>query len=271
VTSLSPMTQPFAVVDAARERPVSPTDLAALAGDIAARDHLGERAGVVPGGATVFDAALAGRSHRLVRADGVVLPLAVQRWQDDADGDDGWLLERCRGATLDLGCGPGRLVVALADRGVPALGVDVSVQAVERCLQRGAAVLHRDAFERLPGEGRWEHVVLADGNIGIGGDPVALLRRCRDLLSRDGTVLLELEPGVGLWQGAAHLVSEESDRPGPGHEDLPDDLAGTWFPWAVLGPEAVDEVATAAGLRVTERSAPEEMDATGRSFVVLRT
>jgi SAM-dependent methyltransferase len=191
----------------------------------------------------------------------------VQRWQDDADGDDGWLLERCLGATLDLGCGPGRLVVALADRGVPALGVDVSVQAVERCLQRGAAVLHRDAFERLPGEGRWEHVVLADGNIGIGGDPVALLRRCRDLLAETGTVLLEVEPGAEFWQGAAHLVSDEGPR-----EEAPEATCptGTWFPWAVIGPEAVDEVAAAAGLWVTERSAPEEMDATGRSFAVLR-
>ncbi len=262
MTSLSPMTQPFAVVDAARERPVFATGVAPSA--LGVDESHGVQSDLVP---SFFDAALAGRSHRLVRADGVVLPLAVQRWQDDADGDDGWLLERCRGATLDLGCGPGRLVVALADRGVPALGVDVSVQAVERCLQRGAAVLHQDAFERLPGEGRWEHVVLADGNIGIGGDPVVLLRRCRDLLARDGTVLLELEPGVGLWQGAAHLVSDGPDG-SPAH-DLPDELTGTWFPWAVLGPDAVDEVATAAGLQVTERSAPEEMDATGRMFAVL--
>jgi SAM-dependent methyltransferase len=263
------MTQPFAVVDAARERPVRPTAVAPAALEYPTDDP--RAAGdscvaVAAGNTTVFDAALAGRSHRLVRADGIVLPLAVQRWQDDADGDDGWLLERCLGATLDLGCGPGRLVVALADRGVPALGVDVSVQAVERCLQRGAAVLHRDAFERLPGEGRWEHVVLADGNIGIGGDPVALLRRCRDLLAETGTVLLEVEPGAEFWQGAAHLISDE----GPRNETLdPAAPTGTWFPWAVLGPDAVDEVAAAAGLWVTERSAPEEMDATGRSFAVL--
>ncbi|NMO90859.1 methyltransferase domain-containing protein [Actinomycetospora sp. TBRC 11914] len=243
------MTQPFAVVDAARERGGSASALVALEREAAAREG-------VRGGPTVFDAALAGRSDRLVRADGVVLPLAVQRWQDDADDDDAWLLERCHGATLDLGCGPGRLVVALADRGVPVLGVDVSPQAIERCLQRGAAVLHQDAFERLPGEGRWEHVVLADGNIGIGGDPAALLRRCRDLLARDGTVLLELTPGAGLWQGAARLVGGSAA----------DELAGTWFPWAVLGPDALDEVAAAAGLVVTERSAPEEVAATGRAF-----
>ncbi|MDL5160324.1 class I SAM-dependent methyltransferase [Actinomycetospora termitidis] len=245
------MTEPFAVVDAARER-------------------LADGPAVT---ATVFDAALAGFSHRLVRTDGVVLPLAVQRWQDDADDLDAWLLERCSGATLDLGCGPGRLVVALTDRGIPALGVDVSVQAIQRCLQRGAAVLHRDAFERLPGEGRWQHVVLADGNIGIGGDPVALLRRCRDLLTDGGTVLLELEPGAGLWRGAAHLERDDVDESGE-HTDAPH----TRFPWAVLGPEAIDEVAEAAGLRVSERSwddsgrlgpVVERILPDGRAFVVL--
>lgn len=193
----------------------------------------------------LFDAALAGRCQRLVRADGVVLPLATQRWHDDAGGDDDWMIRRCVGPTLDLGCGPGRLVVALADLGVPVLGVDVSVQAVQRCLERGAAVLHRDAFERLPGEGRWAHVVLADGNIGIGGDPVFLLRRCRELIGAGGTIVVELEAGAGLWQGAAHLestVTGETATPGP------------WFPWAVLGPSAVDEVAADAGLAVAARS-----------------
>ena len=200
----------------------------------------------------VFDAALAGRCQRLVRADGVVLPLAVQRWQDEADADDAWMVDRCDGPTLDLGCGPGRLVVALAERGVPALGVDVSVQAVQRCLERGAAVLHRDAFERLPGEGRWEHVVLADGNIGIGGDPVGLLRRCHALLADTGTVVLELEPGAGLWQGAAHLEAT-SAGPDDGPDTTPGAMASAWFPWAVLGPDAVDDVAAEAGLAVVER------------------
>ncbi|WP_433786491.1 class I SAM-dependent methyltransferase [Actinomycetospora sp. CA-101289] len=202
----------------------------------------------------VFDAALAGRRQRLVRGDGVVLPLAVQRWHDDADTDDDWLLARCAGATLDLGCGPGRLVVALADRGVPALGVDVSIQAVQRCLERGAAVLHRDAFERLPGEGRWQHVVLADGNIGIGGDPVSLLRRCRALLADGGTILLELTPGAALWCGTAYLESTDADEPVDGLTVLEALDAGPWFPWAVLGPHAVDEVAAEAGLVIRARA-----------------
>ena len=50
----SPMTEPFAVVDAARERSGSGTDTL---------------------GGAVFDAALAGHRHRLVRTHGAVLPL----------------------------------------------------------------------------------------------------------------------------------------------------------------------------------------------------
>lgn len=194
----------------------------------------------------VFDAALAGLCQRLVRADGVVLPLATQRWDDDADGADAWMIDRCTGATLDLGCGPGRIVVALAERGVPVLGVDVSSRAVVRCLERGATVLHRDAFERLPGEGRWDHVVLADGNIGIGGDPAGLLRRCRTLVGDAGSVLVELEPGTTFWRGAAHLQGVRDD----GGEPVP----GPWFPWAVVGPDAIDSLAADAGMVVVDRS-----------------
>ena len=49
-------------------------------------------------------------------------------------------------------------------------------------MRRGGAALRRDVFAPLPGEGRWYTALLADGNVGIGGDPVALLqpapRRC---------------------------------------------------------------------------------------------
>jgi len=48
------------------------------------------------------------------------------------------------------------------------------------------------------GGGRWAHVLLADGNVGIGGDVVALLRRCAELVRPGGTVVVEVErPGAG--------------------------------------------------------------------------
>jgi hypothetical protein len=67
---------------------------------------------------------------------------------------------------------------------MPVLGVDVSPAAVARAKGAGGAVLRRSVFDRLPAEGRWGTALLADGNIGIGGDPHALLRRVRDSLPR---------------------------------------------------------------------------------------
>ena len=62
---------------------------------------------------------------------------------------------------------------------------------------RGGAALRRDVFDTLPGEGRWETALLADGNVGIGGDPVALLRRLREVLDPRGRVVAEVAaPGT---------------------------------------------------------------------------
>jgi SAM-dependent methyltransferase len=184
-----------------------------------------------------FDAGLAGRPCRLVRAGAPARSLRVRRWRARAGRSDRWLLDGCQGPTVDLGCGPGRLVSALIERGVPALGVDSSALAVQLCARRGAVALHRDVFDPLPGEGRWHHALLADGNLGIGGDPVALLRRVRRLLGPRGSVFVELAADPGLWRGPARVLE-------------PDGTASNWFPWAVVGADAIGAVAEAAGLRL---------------------
>ncbi|MDQ2710298.1 MAG: class I SAM-dependent methyltransferase [Actinomycetota bacterium] len=183
-----------------------------------------------------FDIGLSGLGCRLQRDGATSTPLDTRRWRADAGRSDRWLLDGCQGPTVDLGCGPGRLVAALTERGVPALGVDSSPRAIAQCSRRGAMVLHRDVFDTLPGEGRWHHVLLADGNLGIGGDPVALLRRVRRLISPEGSVLVELCSGEpGLWAGSARITG-------------PDGLGGRPFPWAMVGVGAIADVAAAAGL-----------------------
>jgi SAM-dependent methyltransferase len=163
------------------------------------------------------------------------LPLPLQRWLADADASDQALIDRCTGPTLDVGCGPGRLVAALAARGRVALGIDVSPEAVRLGTARGAAVVRRDVFGPVPSAGRWAHVLLADGNVGIGGDVVALLRRCAELLRPGGTVVVEVErPGAG------HVV-QLLDLVGPGgHRGR--------LRWARVGADAVAALAAAAGL-----------------------
>ena len=134
----------------------------------------------------LYEHALAGRMRPEVeRADGSRMPLPVEGWLHESPGDMS-LLDRCEGPTLDIGSGPGRLTVALAERGIPALGIDITPYAVDLARSSGALVMLRDVFGRVPGTGRWMTVLLADGNIGIGGDPAALLRRAGELLAPRG-------------------------------------------------------------------------------------
>ncbi|NUL34900.1 class I SAM-dependent methyltransferase, partial [Streptomyces lunaelactis] len=88
----------------------------------------------------------------LRRPDGWLLPLEVERWCAAPDAADLTVLERCRGAVLDIGCGPGRLVTALAELGRPTLGIDVSPEAVARTVRTGGSALHRSVFDPLPRE-----------------------------------------------------------------------------------------------------------------------
>ncbi|MEV4665019.1 class I SAM-dependent methyltransferase [Micromonospora echinofusca] len=172
-------------------------------------------------------------------ADGPRRRLPVKRWHRSATPADATVVARCAGPTLDLGCGPGRMSMALTRAGLSAVGVDVSSQAVALTRARGAVAVHADLFGPLPAEGRWAHTVLLDGNIGIGGDPVALLRRCGALLRPSGTVLVELEPpGAGAWQGQVHVATGRH--------------RGPTFRWAWLDTDAVSGVAAAAGLAVGE-------------------
>jgi SAM-dependent methyltransferase len=187
----------------------------------------------------------------LRRPDGWLLPLEVERWCAPPDEADLTLLVRCRGAVLDIGCGPGRLVAGVARRGLPVLGLDVSPAAVERTRGAGGAVLRRSVFDRLPAEGRWSTALLADGNIGIGGDPVALLRRVGEILAPGGRLLAEAAP----YEVDERMTVRVEDGRGRQGRD---------FLWARLGPDALWAAARAA-----EWTAAEEWTAGGRRFTAL--
>ncbi len=187
----------------------------------------------------VFSGALRGQPCSVVGLGAEPQRLPVQLWSREADALDLSLLDLCQGHTVDLGCGPGRLTAALTRRGHVALGVDVVGEAVAQTRARGAAALRRDVFERLPGEGRWHSALLADGNVGIGGDPVALLRRARALVQADGRVVVELGgPGVPHLTRWAVLTA-------PGVRSAP-------FRWSTVGVDDIDAVARTAGFAGAE-------------------
>src|SRR4051812_49744005 len=107
--------------------------------------------------------------------DGFATHLPLARWLGPIAAADERVLARAVGPVLDVGCGAGRHVCALARRGVLALGLDVSPVAVRLARERGATAVEGSIFDRVPGH--WASALLLDGNVGIGGRPAALLRR----------------------------------------------------------------------------------------------
>jgi len=173
--------------------------------------------------------------------DGVARPLdaALDRWLGPCDDADRTVLDRCTGATLDVGCGPGRLSAELRRSGVQAVGIDVNDVALQMTHDRGGAAVHADLFGRIPDRVRWATLVLLDGNLGIGGDPARLFTRCAELLVPGGQLLVETEaPGQGQGPGRRRL--ENTTEVGP------------WFPWATLDVEGVTAAAASTSLVLRE-------------------
>ena len=207
----------------------------------------------MPNAVALYERGLA--THRLWARDayGNRFRLPVADWSAAMIPGDDHLVGRCIGPTLDIGCGPGRLVAALTTGGIDALGIDISEGAVARARKLGANALRRCVFGPVPRAGSWSHALLADGNIGIGGDPAVLLRRVRGLLAPGGRVLVEVAaPGVCSTARELRLEDEFGAVSEP-------------FPWAEVGAGDVPRLASASGLALTE-----SWHCSGRWFVELR-
>ena len=179
--------------------------------------------------------------------------MGIERWKSDADDVDERALADLRGPVLDIGCGPGRHLHALARRGVFALGVDISPAAVGLARAGGGRAIVGSVFDEVPRAGTWGGALLLDGNIGIGGCPERLLSRVRTLLAPGGEIVVELADPTRLTiQTRARLETADA------HSD--------WFDWAEVSIRDVDRVLGAAGWVVVRRWSDD-----GRWFALARS
>jgi SAM-dependent methyltransferase len=186
------------------------------------------------------------------RLDGSTHPVPIERWLGAADEVDMRCLGLLQGPVLDVGCGPGRHLHALARLGVFGLGVDISAAAVTVARGRGATAVVASIFDELPGAGRWRSALLLDGNIGIGGHPTRLLRRVAGLLTPGGALLVEVSaPRLETIRTLVRLETGGS--------------LSEWFPWAEVSAADITAVAESAGMAV-KRCWPEQR----RWFALLR-
>jgi SAM-dependent methyltransferase len=195
----------------------------------------------------LYDRALGGERCWIRLEGGQVRPLPAHRWLGARNGDasgaaddafDDVVTRMCVGPTIELGCGPGRLVARLTRRGVPALGIDRSATAIRLAGRGGAPALLGDVFEPLPGTGRWQTVLLADGNVGLGGDPRRILGRAAELLARGGRCVAEFDTEViGIRPRWVRLESTHD--------------VGPWFRWASVGADSAATLAAQVGLNLT--------------------
>lgn len=173
-------------------------------------------------------------SCRATASDGTWRRLPLERWLRPPGPEEAELLGHLVAPVLDVGCGAGRHLVELKRAGLEALGVDIAPAAIALARRRGVSVLQRSIFDSLPGCGAWASALLLDGNIGIGGDPGALLRRLRTLLGPEGSAFVELEaPG---WASRSVQVRLETAT-----------TTSEWIPWAWMSVDDIEAVAERAG------------------------
>jgi len=119
----------------------------------------------------------------------------------------------CRGYVLDVGAGAGCHSLALQDRGMRVLAIDVSPHAVEIMTKRGVKEIQlADVLEF--DEGPFDTLLMMMHGIGVVEDLSGLdrfLRHAHDLLNPDGQIVCD-SLDVRCSDNPRHLAYQEANR-----------------------------------------------------------
>jgi SAM-dependent methyltransferase len=176
------------------------------------------------------------------------------------------LLQCAKGRVLDVGCGAGRTLLWLGQRGVMATGIDLSPGGVKVCRKRGCGDVRlldimSSTSETLK-DGEFQTAVLFGNNVGIGGTldgARQLFRRLARAVAPEGYLLVT---GLDIAQTSDphHLAYHQRNRAlGRPIGEIKmrfeyQDMIGSWVRWFHPTPDELQEIACEAGWGVEEIS-----------------
>ena len=163
------------------------------------------------------------------------------------------VMSRSPATVLDIGCGEGWLVRALAERGVSAIGVDVVPGLIERAAQAGAGEFRVASYDDIAAGAIDLKVDVAVANFSlIGEESVENLLRCvPGLLNPRGALIVQTLHPIS---SSGELPYEDGWRPGS-WAGFGDDFTDP-APWYFRTLESWERLLEDSGLRVTETREP---------------
>ncbi len=177
-------------------------------------------------------------------------------------------MDLVRGRVLDLGCGAGRHLLYLQERGHDATGIDISPMAIRTCRKRGAAKARVLSVTQLsPRLGRFDTITMMCNNCGLLGNAKRgpwLLRRLAAMTGPEGRILADsTDPGASKNTCHQRYLKTNKARgrmPGQLRVRVRYQTYRTpWFDYLLASPAELARLCQGTPWQITETIGPNSM------------
>jgi SAM-dependent methyltransferase len=175
--------------------------------------------------------------------------------------------EHLIGRVMDIGCGAGRVLLYAQEKGLEAVGIDVSPLAVEVCKLRGAKHAHAKSLTQWDASlGIFDTITMVGHNFGLVSNVKRarwLLQRWKNLTSPSAKIIAHsMNPHT--TENPIHLAYHERNRARGRHVGQirlrvrHKTLIGDWLDYLFVSPEEMGSIIHATGWRISEIIDSEE-------------